>query len=84
MSKIQIEDASSAQAAARRYMIAQLGLKKIKEISFSRTWYQTGVQRDIWEVEGDVSIKKGLFGKKDVHFKLQIDPEKGKVIAYEI
>ena len=78
-----VDDASSAQAAARRYLAAQFGQKKVKEVSFSRAWYSTGAQKDVWEVEGDVVVKKGLFGKENLHFKFQIDPETGRVIAYE-
>lgn len=84
MSGIRIEDAGSAQASARRYLVAQFGANKIKDVSFTKAWYSTGAQRDIWEVEGDVAVKKGWFGKEYLHFKFQIDPESGRVIAYEI
>ena len=81
MSDQQVEDAISAQSAARRYLESQYGLDKIKNILFSRTWYTPGAQRDIWEVEGDIEIKKGMFGKMHRHFKFQIDPTSSRVIS---
>jgi hypothetical protein len=84
LSGARVEDAISAQGAARRYLAAQFGQNKVKEVSFSRAWYVAGAQRDVWEVEGDVLVKKSWFSKEQVHFKFQIDPETGRVIAYEI
>jgi hypothetical protein len=80
---IRIEDAVSAQAAARRHLEALYGADRVLNVKFSRTWYATGSKRDVWEVEGFVIIKKGLFGKEVKHFKYQIDPESGRVIAFE-
>ena len=56
----------------------------MKEVSFSKAWYATGAQRDVWEVEGDVVVKTGWFSKETVHFRFQVDPATGKVIAFEI
>ena len=84
MSGVRVEDAGSAQAAARRYLVAQFGQDKVKDVSFTRAWYTTGAQRDVWEVEGDIVVRKGWFGKDNLHFKFQIDPETGRVIAYEV
>lgn len=84
MSGARVLDASSAQAAAKRYLAAQFGSNRIKEVTFSKSWYTPGAQKDIWEVEGDLVVKKGWFGKEEVHFKFQIDPATGRVIAYEV
>jgi hypothetical protein len=84
MSGIRVEDAGGAQASAKRFLAAQFGLNKMKDVNFSKAWYATGVQRDIWEVEGDVVVKTGWFSKETVHFKLQVNPASGKVIAFEI
>jgi hypothetical protein len=81
--EVRIEDATSAQAAARRHLEAHYGADKILDIRFTRTWYATGAKRDLWEVEGDVKLKKGVFTKEVRHFKYQIDPETGRVIAFE-
>lgn len=78
-----VEDASDAQQAAIRYLNKQFGKDKVNDVSFSKAWYNTGAQRDIWEVEGDVMLKKGIFSKEARHFKLQIDPQTARVIAYE-
>ena len=81
MSKV--DDATDAQQAAIRYLNKQFGKSKVQDVSFSRAWYKTGAQRDIWEVEGDLLLKKSLFSKETRHFKLQIDPTTARVIAYE-
>jgi hypothetical protein len=84
LSGIRIEDAGGAQASAKRFLAAQFGPKKVKEVNFSKAWYATGAQRDIWEVEGDAMVKTGWFSKETVHFKFQVDPMTGNVIAFEI
>ena len=84
MSGIRVEDAGGAQTSAKRFFAAQFGANKVKEVSFSRAWYATGAQRDIWEVEGDVVVKTGWFSKETIHFKFQVDPASGKVISFEI
>ena len=83
MSEIRIEDAVSAQAAVRRHLDAQYGSDKIKNISFSRSWFNPGPHLEVWEVEGDIIIKKGVFSKEHRHFKYQIDSISGRVIGYE-
>jgi hypothetical protein len=77
-----VGDATSAQAAARSHLEALYG-DRVLNVKFSRTWYATGSKRDVWEVEGFVILKKGLFGKEVKHFKFQIDPDSGRVIAFE-
>jgi len=81
VSGIRVEDAGGAQISAKRFLAAQFGANKVKEVSFSRAWY---AQRDIWEVEGDVVVKTGWFSKETIHFKFQVDPASGKVISFEI
>ena len=83
MSEFKVEDATSAQAAARRHLEAYYGADRVRNVRFTRTWYVAGAKRDVWEVEGDVELKKGVFGKEYRHFKCQIDPETGRVIAFE-
>lgn len=83
MSGTRIDDAVSAQAAVRRHLEAQYGADKIHNISFSRSWFNPGTTMEVWEVEGDITIKKGLFSKEHRHFKYQIDSATGRVIGYE-
>ena len=84
MATPRINDASGAQAAAKRYLLSQFGADKLKAVSFTRAWYTIGSQRDVWEVEGDLVVKTGWFSKEQMHFRFQIDPETGRVIAYEV
>jgi hypothetical protein len=84
MAQSRVEDAIAAQAAARSYLATLYGLKKLKEVSFTRAWYQTGALRDVWEVEGDAVVKKGMFSKEQKHFRFQIDPVSGRVISHEM
>jgi hypothetical protein len=81
--EVRIEDATSAQSAARRHLEAHYGADKIVNVRFTRSWYATGAKRDLWEVEGDVTLKKSMFSKEVRHFKFQIDPDSGRVIAFE-
>jgi len=83
MSGTRIDDAVSAQAAVRRHLEAQYGTDKINNISFSRSWFTPGTTMEVWEVDGEVIIKKGLFSKEHRHFKYQIDSSTGRVIGYE-
>ena len=83
MSGARIDDATGAQAAARRHVEAHYGVDKVRSLKFTRSWYATGAKRDVWEVEGDVELKTGMFGKEYRHFKYQIDPDTGRVIAFE-
>jgi len=80
--EIRISDASAAQAAARRHLEAHFGPGRIKEIRFTKTWYSPGKTRDVWEIEGIVVLKKGLFSKEERSFSMQIDPETGRVISF--
>jgi hypothetical protein len=84
MAQSRIEDAIAAQAAARSYLATHFGFKKLKDVSFTRAWYQTGALRDVWEVEGDAVVKKGMFSKEQKHFRFQIDPMSGRVISQEM
>jgi len=81
--EVRIRDATSAQSAARRHLEAQYGADKVVNIKVTRCWYSTGTRMDVWEVEGDVTIKKGLIRKEVRHFKYQIDPVTGSVVGFE-
>ena len=83
MSDSRINDAEKAQAAAKRYLAAQFGADRIKSTTYSKSWYTQGSMRDLWEVEGDVILKKGRFGKETIRFKLQVDPSTGSVITFD-
>lgn len=78
-----IKDAVSAQSAVRRHLEALYGTDKIVAVKFTKVWYSTGAKMDVWEVEGDVTIKKGLLAKETRHFKYQVDPTTGSVVGFE-
>ncbi|MHA2163709.1 MAG: hypothetical protein ACXABF_14925 [Candidatus Thorarchaeota archaeon] len=84
MSDTRIDDAEKAQAAAKRYLVAKFGADKVKAVTFSMSWYNQGSSRDLWEVEGDAVLKKTFFRKEYIHFKFQVDPVTGRVIAFEV
>jgi hypothetical protein len=84
VSGIMVEDAGGAQDSAKRFLAIQFGSNKVKGVSFSKVWYAAGAQRDVWEVEGDVVVKTGWFSKETIHFRFQVDPTTGNVIAFEI
>lgn len=84
MSDTRVDDAGKAQAAAKRFLAAQFGANRIQSVTFSKSWYTQGSMRDLWEVEGDAVLKKGWLGKENIHFKFQVDPSTGKVIAFEV
>lgn len=83
MTEATIQDATGAQAATRRHLDAQYGADKIRAVKFSRSWYTAGTKMDLWEVEGDVTIQTGVFSKVQKHFKAQVHPDNGRVIAFD-
>lgn len=49
MSEFKVDDATGAQAAAKRHLEAHYGVDKIRSVKFTRTWYA-----------GDL---RGMFGR---------------------
>jgi len=76
-----VEDAETAEFAARRYLESQYS--KVVEVKFSKIWYVTGRARDLWEIEGIVTIRKMVFMKGRKSFRFQIDSNTGDVIGFE-
>ena len=83
MGEARIRDAFSAQSAVRRHLETQYGAVKIKNIKFTKVWYSTRARMDVWEAEGDITVRKGLIGKEVGHFKFQIDPITGNINGFE-
>jgi len=83
VSEGRITDATSAQAAAKRHLEGHYGADKLRGVVFTRCWFNPGTSMEVWEVEGDVELKKGMFGKEYRHFKYQIDSAQGRVIGFE-
>lgn len=79
---VRIEDATTAEFAVRRYLEAQYPGKSI-DVKISKVWYVGGKAKDVWEVEGIVTIRRAAVLKERKSFRLQIDPETGDVIGFE-
>jgi len=77
-----VNDATAAQLAARRHLEAH-NPGRILDVKISKVWFSAGRTRDIWEVEGIVVLKAGLFKKEQRPFRFQIDPMSGDVIGFE-
>jgi len=79
---IRVDDATSAEFAARRYLESQYPGKAI-EVKFSKIWFVGGKGKDVWEVEGLLSMRKAAILKDRKSFRFQIDAETGDVIGFE-
>jgi hypothetical protein len=79
---VRIEDATTAEFAARRYLEAQYPGKRI-EVKFSKIWFTGGKLKDVWEVEGILTMRRAGLMKDRKSFRFQIDAETGDVIGFE-
>jgi hypothetical protein len=79
---VRVEDATTAEFAARRYLEAQYPGRTI-EVKFSKIWYVGGKAKDVWEVEGVLTVRRAAVMKERKSFRFQIDPETGDVIGFE-
>ena len=79
---VRVEDASTAEFAARRYLESQHPGKTIN-VKFSKIWYVGGKAKDVWEVEGILTVRKAAVMKERKSFRFQIDSETGDIIGFE-
>jgi hypothetical protein len=79
---IRVDDATTAEFAARRYLESQYPGKAI-DVKFSKIWFVGGKGKDVWEVEGFLSMRKAGILKDRKSFRFQIDAETGDVIGFE-
>ena len=79
---VRVDDATAAEFAARRYLESQYPGKAI-EVRFSKIWFVGGKGKDVWEVEGTLSMRKAGLLKDRKAFRFQIDAETGDVVGYE-
>ena len=75
-----VGDAFGAEAVVRRTLEAQYG-DKIKELSFSKSWYSSAGSKEFWDVEGVLRLKKGKVKQRS--FRYQIDPVSGEIMGYQ-
>lgn len=79
---VRIEDATTAEFAARRYLESQYPGKAI-QVKFSKIWFIGGKLKDVWEVEGILTTRRAGLMKDRKAFRFQIDAETGDVIGFE-
>jgi hypothetical protein len=79
---VRVEDATTAEFAARRYLESQYPSKAI-EVKFSKIWFIGGKAKDVWEVEGILTTRRAGVLKDRKSFRFQIDAETGDVIGFE-
>jgi len=79
---VRIEDATTAEFAARRYLESQFPGKTI-DVKFSKIWFVGGKLKDVWEVEGVLTMRRAGVMKDRKAFRFQIDAETGDVIGFE-
>jgi len=79
---IRVDDATTAEFAARRYLESQYPGKAI-EVKFSKIWFVGGKLKDVWEVEGILTVRRAGLMKDRKSFRFQIDAETGDVIGFE-
>lgn len=79
---VRVEDATTAEFAARRYLESQYPGKAI-QVKFSKIWFVGGKGKDVWEVEGILTMRRAGIMKERKSFRFQIDAETGGVIGFE-
>jgi len=91
MIDLKVFDADSAKLTARRHLTDHYGSEKLEDVAYTRVWYITGDEKDVYEVEGEVIIKTKDFDRKASRFKrsalrfnLQIDPVSGDLIELKV
>ena len=72
---------------ARKFLDAHYGSEKLEDVIYSKVWYVTNSEKDVYEVEGEVTIKTKDFDRSTarfkrgaLRFKLLIDPVSGSLI----
>jgi hypothetical protein len=90
LGEIRVADADSAKLTTEEHLKVQYGTDKIQDITYFNVKHFTGAVKDVWEIEGEVTIKTGTFERKTmrfkraiIHFKLQIDSITGDLMGFE-
>ncbi len=80
--EVRVEDATTAEFAARRYLESQYPGRSIN-VKFNKIWFVGGKLKDVWEVEGILTMRKAGVMKEQKLFRFQIDAQTGDVIGFE-
>jgi len=91
LTEIKVSDASSAKQTARRHLNTHYGREKLEDVVYTRVWYITGSEKDVYEVEGEAIIKTkdfdratARFKRSSIRFKLLMDPVSGNLIELKV
>lgn len=76
-------DASQAQVTVRRCLESTY-MKYLRNVEFTKCGYSHAGGQSFWDVEGFMLTKKKVRGKKELHFRFQVDPESGEIIGYDL
>ena len=79
---VRVEDATAAEFAARRYLESQYPGKTF-QVKFIKIWFAGGKTKDVWEVEGILTMWRGGLIPDRKGFRFQIDAQTGDVIGFE-
>ena len=91
LTEIKVHDVESAKLTARKHLDAHYGSEVLEDVVYTRVWYVTGSEKDVYEVEGEVIIKTKEFDRATARFKrrtlickLLLDPLSGKLIELQL
>lgn len=91
MTEIKVSDVESAKQATRRQLNSHYGSEKLEDVTYTRVWYVTGAEQDVYEIEGEIVIKTSDFDRATARFKrstlrykLLIDPVSGNLIEIKL
>ncbi len=82
MEEQKLQDALSVRLALKNYFQSEHG-NKFVDVELRKVWYHGGSERDVWEAEGEVILKRFLWIKKRRSFQYQLDPESGAILGYQ-
>ena len=87
MTELKVSDAESAKLNARKHLEIHYGSEILEDVAYTRVWYITGSEKDVYEVEGEVIIQTkdfdratARFKRRTLRYKLLIDPVSGYLI----
>lgn len=91
MTELKVYDVESAKLNAREHLETHYGSETLEDVAYTRVWYVTGSEKDVYEVEGEVIIKTKDFDRKIARFKrrtlrykLLIDPVSGNLVELQL
>ena len=91
LTEIKVHDVESAKLTTRKHLYAHYGSEILEDVAYTRVWYVTGSEKDVYEVEGGVIIKTkdydratARFKRRTLKYKLLLDPVSGKLIELQL